>query len=127
MDGGMGGLTAGQGAHLPPTAPYLPTDSQAYACDVLGGSGGPQTRVPDLNSSQTRVADQLGKSFSMSHLLELQGAGGNLSGNLYHSHHHHQQLLEHHRINSHMKIPEGFPLKYIHQNTINQFDISLIS
>lgn len=43
------------------------------------------------------------KNFSVSHLLELQGAG-----NLYHAH---QSLLaaEHHRVGPELKIPEGKP------------------
>lgn len=108
MDG-LGGVTnPGSGAPLPPGSAYLPGDSvhhhEAYntPCDMLPAGGDvSQSRLPDLSTSpQTRVTDhhQLGKSFSVSHLLELQGAG-----NLYHSH----QMLDHHRINSHMKIAEG--------------------
>ena len=122
MDGLGGVANPGSGATLPHGAAYIPGDSvhhhEAYhtPCDMLPAvSDVSQSRLPDLSTSpQTRVADhhQLGKSFSVSHLLELQGAG-----NLYHSH----QMLDHHRINSHMKIAEGN-----FKNGRNDFNVSII-
>ena len=57
----------------------------------------------DISLLHSQHRQDATKNFSVSHLLELQGAG-----NLYHHHHaHHTLLADHHRLGGDIKIPEG--------------------
>ena len=56
----------------------------------------------DISLLHSQHRQDATKNFSVSHLLELQGAG-----NLYHHHAHHTLLADHHRLGGDIKIPEG--------------------
>ena len=73
------------------------------------GSGGGEGYNCDISLLSTHPAlhthrQDVSKNFSVSHLLELQGAG-----NLYHAHS--DILAGHHRIGPDIKIPEGKMVK----------------
>ena len=67
----------------------IASGGDVYNCDVS---------LLSSHSSALHRQD-VAKNFSVSHLLELQGAG-----NLYHAH---STLLDHHRVGPILKIPEG--------------------
>jgi hypothetical protein len=54
----------------------------------------------DISLLHSHHRQDVSKNFSVSHLLELQGAG-----NLYHTHA--ALLADHHRLGGDIKIPEG--------------------